>query len=367
MRVAVYAIALNEAAEVAGWDEATREADYRLVVDTGSTDDTRQLLTVAGVKVVPALVQPWRFDDARNMALNSLPADIDVCLSLDMDERVKPGWRQTLETVWTPELHLLFHLYRNHTKSHHACRFHSRAGFRWTGAYQEVLHWRSESSYNSASCEDIVVERFSGDKSRPDELALLREGAREAPHDNHRIFSYAAALLRHGYLHDGYAEVQRFIALGGSGDRLALLWRLVAQVDEPNAPTHLEQAQQASRNATNYLALAEHYFRSQEWGLCYLSCQYAVSFLRSNPQRVPVYTDDDRLRGPLLHDLAATAAHNLWDFEAAYGHAVEAVRRAPNDRVLVNRLLEVHAKIKAGATLDPGMTMTPVAQLMGEP
>jgi len=241
-----------------------------------------------------------------------------VCFSLDMDERPKPGWRQALEAAWTPDLHLLFHPYQNGAKSHHACRFHSRTGFRWTGAYQEVLHWRAESSFNSATCQDIVVEHFSRHKSRPDELALLREGARESPHDSHRIFSYAAALLRQGYLQDGQAEMQRFIALGGSGDRLALLWRLVAQLDEPNAVAHLEQAQQASRNATNYLAFAEHYFRSQEWGLCYLSCQYALSFIRGNPQRIPVYTDDERLRGPLLHDLAAAAAWNLWDYEAAY-------------------------------------------------
>jgi hypothetical protein len=367
LRVAVYSIALNEAVEVPGWDESTREADYRLVVDTGSTDNTVQLLRDAGIHVAHAAIKPWRFDDARNVALNLLPADIDVCFSLDMDERPRTGWREALDRVWQPDTQLLYHQFHSsRTKSYYGCRFHSRDGFRWTGAYHEVIYWRGEHSYNTATTDDIVIEHFPRGKPRPDDLPLLRESARESPHDNHRCFLYASALLAHGRWHEATPEIERFMALGGGGDRLAFLWRQVAQLDEANAATHLENAQQAHRSASNYLALAEHYLRSQEWGLCYLSCQYAFSRLRSAPQETLAWSDDERLRSPLLHDLAATAAWHLWDYEAAYGHAVEAVRRAPSDRVLINRLLEVHAKIKSGATLDPGMIMTPVAQLMGE-
>jgi len=334
MRVAIYAIALNESIEVAGWDEATKDADYRLVVDTGSIDNTPQLLHDAGIDVVHATVQPWRFDDARNIALHLLPSDIDVCFCLDMDERPRAGWRAILEKLWTPDIHIVFHdFHSSNTKSYYACRIHSRAGFRWSGAFHEVLHWRAETPYQSVTTDEIVVEHFPRSKSRPHDLPLLRESVREAPHDNHRCFLLASALLAHGFLEDGLAELQRFTSIGGAGDRLALLWRQIALLDEPNAPAHLENAQQASRSASNYLALAEHYFRSAEWGLCYMSCQYAFAQMRSAPQRVLAWAEDGRVRGPRLHDLAATAAWNLWDYEASYGHAVEAVRRAPTDKV----------------------------------
>ena len=32
-----------------------------------------------------------------------IPADVDVCLTMDMDEFLAPGWRPKLEAVWTPE------------------------------------------------------------------------------------------------------------------------------------------------------------------------------------------------------------------------------------------------------------------------
>jgi hypothetical protein len=45
----------------------------------------------------------------------------------------------------------------------------------------------------------------------------------------------------------------------------------------------------------------------------------------------------------------------LWDFEAAYGHAVEALRRAPGDALMAKQVADVRARIQAGATLDPTM------------
>ncbi len=44
MKIAVYAIALNEEKHVMRWLEATKDADVRLVADTGSTDRTVKIL-----------------------------------------------------------------------------------------------------------------------------------------------------------------------------------------------------------------------------------------------------------------------------------------------------------------------------------
>lgn len=88
MILAAYTVALNESAHVARWLDTTKHFDHRLVVDTGSTDGTPELLQAAGVLVFHASVRPWRFDQARNTALALLPHDIDVCLTLDMDELV---------------------------------------------------------------------------------------------------------------------------------------------------------------------------------------------------------------------------------------------------------------------------------------
>ncbi len=44
MKIAVYAIALNEEKHVMRWLEATKDADVRLVADTGSTDRTVKIV-----------------------------------------------------------------------------------------------------------------------------------------------------------------------------------------------------------------------------------------------------------------------------------------------------------------------------------
>ena len=103
MKVAIYALAKNEAANVARWEESCRDADVRVVTDTGSADDTVQLLEAAGVTVARGAPIPWRWDDAHNLSLMHVPADVDVAIRLDLDEALDPGWRAALEAAWKPE------------------------------------------------------------------------------------------------------------------------------------------------------------------------------------------------------------------------------------------------------------------------
>jgi glycosyltransferase involved in cell wall biosynthesis len=76
MKIAAYTIALNEEKHVMRWLEATKDADIRVVADTGSTDKTVALLQAAPNVIVHQIsVMPFRFDDARNAALALVPDD----------------------------------------------------------------------------------------------------------------------------------------------------------------------------------------------------------------------------------------------------------------------------------------------------
>ena len=44
----------------------------------------------------------WLARVARNLSLELVPADADVCLSIDLDEVLVPGWRAIVERAWTP-------------------------------------------------------------------------------------------------------------------------------------------------------------------------------------------------------------------------------------------------------------------------
>ena len=97
MKIAIYTISKNEEKHVEKWYESSKEADYHILADTGSTDRTVEIARSLGITVVPIFVSPFRFDDARNASLIAVPTDVDYCIALDVDEICAPGWREALE------------------------------------------------------------------------------------------------------------------------------------------------------------------------------------------------------------------------------------------------------------------------------
>ena len=86
MKVCVYAICKNERKFAQRWMQSMREADGVYVLDTGSEDGTTEALRQLGAGVTEERIEPWRFDAARNRALELVPQDADVCVCTDLDE-----------------------------------------------------------------------------------------------------------------------------------------------------------------------------------------------------------------------------------------------------------------------------------------
>ena len=102
LKIAVYAISKNEAQFVERFCASAKDADAIFIADTGSTDDTVELAVKHGAIVHNICITPWRFDLARNAALALVPREYDICISLDLDEVMEPGWREEIERVWQP-------------------------------------------------------------------------------------------------------------------------------------------------------------------------------------------------------------------------------------------------------------------------
>ena len=147
LKICVYTIALNEEQFVKRWVDSAQEADALYVLDTGSTDNTVNLLKKYGVNVQTQKIVPWRFDAARNKALEMIPNDYDICISLDLDEVLLPGWRIALESVWkkdiTTRLRYIYNWRLSDDNkpivSFYCDKIHSRQGYKWTHPVHEVL------------------------------------------------------------------------------------------------------------------------------------------------------------------------------------------------------------------------------------
>lgn len=99
MKIAVYTITKNEEHFIPRWFESAKEADYLVLLDTGSTDNTVGVAKSLGIDVHVKTFSPWRFDHSRNHNLDLIPEDADMCIALDADEVLVPGWREHLESI----------------------------------------------------------------------------------------------------------------------------------------------------------------------------------------------------------------------------------------------------------------------------
>ncbi|MBR6289360.1 MAG: glycosyltransferase [Acholeplasmatales bacterium] len=100
-KICVYAIAKNEAKFVKKWYDSMKEADCVVVLDTGSTDNTVELLKEVGVDIVVSKpIVPWRFDTGRNESLKLVPEGYNILVCTDLDEIFEPGWAKILRDRW---------------------------------------------------------------------------------------------------------------------------------------------------------------------------------------------------------------------------------------------------------------------------
>jgi hypothetical protein len=218
LKIAVYTIALNEQKFADRWAATTSDADYALVADTGSTDATVERLCRHDIAVVPIAIRPWRFDDARNAALALLPSDIDVAISLDMDETLAAGWRDKLEATWTPTTTRLKYGYVwnfKHGKpdlTFLSDKISGRFTHRWKTPVHEVLTPTIPEVVSI--CQPVLIEHHADpSKSRGQYLPLLELAAREDPHDDRSSHYLAREYFFHARYHEAIAEFERHLAL----------------------------------------------------------------------------------------------------------------------------------------------------------
>lgn len=217
MKVAVYAICKNEEQHVERWLKTSADADVRVVADTGSDDGSwSSFFDENRLCIYPISIEPFRFDDARNAALALVPSDVDVCVSLDMDEVLSDGWREELERAnWLPGTQANITFDYHGRKFMQNTRVHSRHGWRWQHPYHEGLYPNMQYQPHAIDLPGITITHAPvGQKTRPD-IALhnLAWGEFEKPGDARMMFYYGRELLWKGYRDEGLRKLLSFVEL----------------------------------------------------------------------------------------------------------------------------------------------------------
>ena len=343
MKVAVYTIALNEEQFVKRWYESAKDADYLLIADTGSTDSTARLAQRLGVNVISISISPWRFEDARNAALAALPADIDYCIALDMDEVLLPDWRAGLEAalskgVTRPRYTYTWSWKQDGTPGlqYGGDKIHTRKNYRWKHPVHEVLN-----VYGIPEVQDWVdleIHHYPDNtKPRSQYLPLLKLSVEEDPSDDRNAFYYARELFFYNQYYEAAEEFKRHLSLPRAtwAPERAASMRYLAKIEPDSRADWLIKAHNESPNRREALVeLAQHLYETESWASCLHFAEKALA-IKEKPLD---YLCEEFAWGSLPYDLAAIASYWEEDVEKALEYGLQAAQLEPSNQRPQNNL-----------------------------
>ena len=342
MKIAVYAISKNEEQFVKRFCESAKEADLIVIADTGSTDKTVELGKECGATVYDICITPWRFDKARDAALALLPRDIDVCVSLDLDEVLQPGWRQEIERLWQPDTTRMGYKFDwGHGKVFYSTKLHSRSGYHWHHPCHEYIRADARTNEKFVWSDMLMVRHFPDEtKSRGQYMDLLEMSVKEDPLCPRNAFYYARELTYYSKWEEALVALKKYLDMPEAtwNNERAYAMRLIGDSYEALGKDGLEWYRKGvaedPKVRETWIALAAATSKKGLWPESYGAALSALAI--TEPNYSYTATPDSFSSKP--HDLAALAAYYLGLKEEALKHGQKAVELEPTNERLINNL-----------------------------
>jgi len=209
MKFCIYAICKNESKFVERWYNSIKDADYICVLDTGSTDNTLELLEQLKQQHPKQIIysqkeiKPWRFDTARNESMKLIPTDANILVSADLDDVFPLNWRDTIIKYFNQGYNKIIGSYPYYDKNNNIT---------YTGIQDRVCwndgnsHWENgiherliTANENKVDAKDFIIEHRQ-DLSKPRRECYL-EAAKNSlePGNYYGQLCYGYELCNSGY------------------------------------------------------------------------------------------------------------------------------------------------------------------------
>lgn len=321
MKIAVYTIALNEESNVQQWYDSAKDADYLLIADTGSTDKTVRLAKKLGINVVKISVKPWRFDDARNAALALLPDDIDMCISLDMDEVLVPGWREALEKLDNDVTQVTYRYTwswrdpQSRTQPqtiYIANKVHARHGYRWKYLVHELPFPDRNENHKIDYAENFEIHHYQEIQRNETRYSPMINDAFEETKDEKRYWIYKIdALLGERKNKEATGFVKEYIKKFDkelTDSELSKAYHSLFIASNRKSKRYIKKAHKINPQLRDYVVdIAMYYFVKGKLRSARKYCKIALSITT----RTLDYTYQEYVWGYLAKNMLYVCNHNL--------------------------------------------------------
>ena len=345
-KVCVYAISKNEEKFVNRWVDSMSEADKIFVLDTGSTDKTVGLLKERGVDVVVKKITPWRFDVARNMSLDLVDEDTDICVCTDLDEVFEKGWRKKLEEKYNLDSRVGY-TYNWHINedgipdvTFTLDKIHPRNGYSWIHPVHEVL--KCESVEKRILINDIVLNHYpDSSKSRSSYLPLLELSVKENPLDDRNMHYLGREYMFYSKWNKCIETLKKHLELPSATWNLerAASMRYIARSylnlnEEEEAEFYYKMAiKEASNMREGYVELGKLYHNQGKWLKSINNLVKALT-IKEKPM---VYVNEVFCWDSTIDDLLSINYYNLGLYDLALFHVNKAIKLNNDERLLNNK------------------------------
>lgn len=343
-KICVYTISKNEEMFIERWANSAKDADILVIADTGSTDKTIEIAKSCGVQTHEICITPWRFDHARNANIALIPKDVDICICMDVDEVLEPGWRAEIEKVWTPDTTRLRYMFDwgAGIKFQYE-KIHARHGYYWHHPCHEYPRTDGRIVEKFAYTNKLLVSHHPDpNKSRGQYLDLLELSVKEDPECPRNAFYYARELSFHSKWDEAIKECKRYLNLPGASwpNERCYAYRVMGKCYEgignqqEAEKSYYLACGEAPNTREPWCDLAMLMYRHSRWEECFSFSMRALKII----DREFVYTCDPAVWGHWAHDLASISAWNLGLKDKALEQAELAVKCSPNDERLRSNL-----------------------------
>lgn len=346
MKIAVYTIAKDEAHFIERWAKSCEEADYRLIVDTGSTDNTIEVAKAFNCHTASIIVRPWRFDDARNAALAFLPEDIDYCISLDADEVLMPGWRKAFDAI-DPKITRPRYKYvwssnadGSERLSFGGDKIHARHGYRWTHPVHEIITPTIEEVQGWINLD--MRHYPDPTKSRGQYLPLLELSVEEDPNDDRNLFYLGREYMFHGRNEDAVPRLLKHLEMSTWPAERSTGMRYLARCTGNKEHWYLRSCAEAPERREPWNDLAFFYYEQRNWPACYSAASRAL-YITEKPME---YLCEPEAWGALPHDLAGISAWNMGLKVEGLSNSINALKVDPKDQRVRNNLSMMYKDLR---------------------